>query len=213
MNMAINKVIYGGNALIDLTGDDVTAAALYEGVKAHDKSGAQITGTNPYNAANVDPAVTSALAALTEKGVDTTGKWLADIAGLVSAIESGGGSVQFHMQTWTPAEDVSMGNIQHGAGFAPNIALVLSPSGWSYYGDGTRTNAVGIAVSIDKSVISKLNIGSTYGRKAFMSFNSYNGAVGSVNPTLTETYIDTALGTGNKYYAGQTYLLFLVKVE
>ena len=44
--MAVNKVIYGGNTLIDLTGDTVTAAQLAKGVTAHDKSGAVITGTS-----------------------------------------------------------------------------------------------------------------------------------------------------------------------
>ena len=43
--MAINKVIYGGNTLIDLTGDSVTASDLLSGKTAHDKSGATITGT------------------------------------------------------------------------------------------------------------------------------------------------------------------------
>lgn len=43
--MAINKVIYGGNTLIDLTGDNITAADLLAGKTAHDKSGASITGT------------------------------------------------------------------------------------------------------------------------------------------------------------------------
>lgn len=43
--MAINKVIYGGNTLIDLTGDNITAADLLYGKTAHDKSGASITGT------------------------------------------------------------------------------------------------------------------------------------------------------------------------
>lgn len=124
MNMAINKVIYGGNALIDLTGDDVTAASLYEGVKAHDKSGAQITGTNPYNAANVDPAVTSALAALTEKGVDTTGAGLADIAGLVAAIESGGGSIVSGELIFAEdnTEDVE---ITHDLGAIPKAAAIF----------------------------------------------------------------------------------------
>lgn len=44
--MAINKVVYGGNVLIDLTGDTVTADALANGITAHDKSGATITGTS-----------------------------------------------------------------------------------------------------------------------------------------------------------------------
>lgn len=43
--MAINKVIYGGNTLIDLTGDNITPADLLSGKTAHDKSGASITGT------------------------------------------------------------------------------------------------------------------------------------------------------------------------
>ena len=52
--MAINKVIYGGNVLIDLTGDTITPDKLAEGVKAHDASGAQITGTNTFDADTQD---------------------------------------------------------------------------------------------------------------------------------------------------------------
>lgn len=52
--MAINKVIYGGNVLIDLTNDTITAADLKSGVKAHDNSGVQITGTNTYDADTSD---------------------------------------------------------------------------------------------------------------------------------------------------------------
>lgn len=47
--MAKNKIIYGGEVLIDLTADTITAADLAEGVTAHDKSGAIITGTNTYD--------------------------------------------------------------------------------------------------------------------------------------------------------------------
>lgn len=52
--MAINKIIYGGNTLIDLTGDTVTPEQLAEGVTAHDKSGAKITGTNTYDSDTQD---------------------------------------------------------------------------------------------------------------------------------------------------------------
>ena len=45
-NKTINKVVYGGNTLIDLTADTVTASALASGITAHDKSGAVITGTS-----------------------------------------------------------------------------------------------------------------------------------------------------------------------
>lgn len=52
--MAINKVVYGGNTLIDLTADTITPDKLTEGVTAHDKSGAVITGTNTYDADTQD---------------------------------------------------------------------------------------------------------------------------------------------------------------
>lgn len=42
--MAVNKVIYGGNTLIDLTGDTVTAADLADGVKATGADGNHIVG-------------------------------------------------------------------------------------------------------------------------------------------------------------------------
>lgn len=43
--MAINKVEYGGNTLIDLTGDSVTPETLAEGATAHDASGNVIVGS------------------------------------------------------------------------------------------------------------------------------------------------------------------------
>lgn len=44
--MAINKVIYGNDVLIDLTADTITPSDLASGVTAHDASGAVITGTS-----------------------------------------------------------------------------------------------------------------------------------------------------------------------
>lgn len=43
--MAVNKVVYDGTTLIDLTGDTVTEDTLLVGTTAHDASGEQITGT------------------------------------------------------------------------------------------------------------------------------------------------------------------------
>lgn len=58
--MAINKVIYGGRTLMDLTADTVTAEDLLLGVTAHDKSGAQITGSCPYDVDSGDATATVA---------------------------------------------------------------------------------------------------------------------------------------------------------
>lgn len=55
--MAINKVIYGGQTLIDLTGDTVTPDKLLEGVTAHDKSGEAVVGTCTYDVDSSDGTV------------------------------------------------------------------------------------------------------------------------------------------------------------
>ncbi len=43
--MPVNKVVYGGNTVIDLTGDTVTAERLQSGYTAHGANGEIITGT------------------------------------------------------------------------------------------------------------------------------------------------------------------------
>lgn len=53
-NATYNKIIYGGQTLIDLTADTVTVDKLAEGITAHDKSGAVITGTNTYDSDTTD---------------------------------------------------------------------------------------------------------------------------------------------------------------
>lgn len=52
--MAINKVIYGGETLIDLTSDTVTPEKLLKGASAHDKSGEVIQGNCEYDANTSD---------------------------------------------------------------------------------------------------------------------------------------------------------------
>ena len=56
----VNKIIYGGNVLIDLTEDTVTAADLAYGVKAHDNSGTQIIGTSTKDSNTTDADATAA---------------------------------------------------------------------------------------------------------------------------------------------------------
>lgn len=53
-NQYKNKIIFGGNVLIDLTADTVTPSSLAYGVTAHDKSGAPITGTSTFDADTSD---------------------------------------------------------------------------------------------------------------------------------------------------------------
>lgn len=59
-NQYVNKVIIGAEVKLDLTGDDVTPDKLAKGIKAHDKSGAPIVGTNTYSADTTDATATAA---------------------------------------------------------------------------------------------------------------------------------------------------------
>lgn len=59
-NQYVNKVVYGGETLIDLTADTITADKLAYGVTAHDKSGAPITGTSTFDADTSDATATAA---------------------------------------------------------------------------------------------------------------------------------------------------------
>lgn len=58
-NQNVNKVIYGGNVLIDLTGDDVAASDVLSNKKFHLPSGAQGTGTCTYDADTRDATATA----------------------------------------------------------------------------------------------------------------------------------------------------------
>ena len=60
---AVNKVVYAGETLIDLTNDTVTASSLRKGVTAHKVDGTIITGTlDPESGDNeIDRILTSGL--------------------------------------------------------------------------------------------------------------------------------------------------------
>lgn len=55
--MAVNKIIFGSETLIDLTADTVDAGHLLSGITAHDKSGAAIEGTCSYDSDTTDATV------------------------------------------------------------------------------------------------------------------------------------------------------------
>lgn len=59
-NTYVNKVIIGSEVKLDLTQDDITADKLSSGIKAHDKSGAPIVGTNTYDADTSDATAVAA---------------------------------------------------------------------------------------------------------------------------------------------------------
>ncbi len=55
-----SKIVFYGETLMDLTGDNVTADKLLSGTTAHDKTGAPVTGTCTFDADTTDATVTAA---------------------------------------------------------------------------------------------------------------------------------------------------------
>ena len=85
--MAYSKIIYGGNVLIDLTGDTVAADKMLAGITAHGKDGEEVTGTCAYDAATGD-ALRLAAAHAFDAGVTITaliGAALVSIAAIIAA--------------------------------------------------------------------------------------------------------------------------------
>ena len=58
--MAISKIIYGTQTLLDLTGDTVTEDKLLSGITAHDKTGNKVTGTCTFDSDTTDATATVA---------------------------------------------------------------------------------------------------------------------------------------------------------
>ena len=58
--MAISKIIYGGDVLLDLTADTVTAEHLIKGYTAHGADGERITGTNDWDSNTQDATAADA---------------------------------------------------------------------------------------------------------------------------------------------------------
>jgi hypothetical protein len=75
--MAINKVIYGGTTLIDLTSDTATADKVLTGYTFHDKSGAVVDGACEFDADTSDATAGAAEILATKtayvNGVKVTG--------------------------------------------------------------------------------------------------------------------------------------------
>lgn len=125
--MAVNKVIYGTQTLIDLTSDTVSADKMLTGITAHDKSGEVITGTCDFDTNTQD--ATAAVAEILEgktayvRGQKLTGTMpnRAAVNGTISAVveqysiqngfHDGGGKVGID-----PAEQAKIvaGNIKQG---------------------------------------------------------------------------------------------------
>lgn len=153
--MAINKVIYDGNTLIDLTSDTLTSAnQLMQGVKAHDRSGTVLTGTCTYDADTTDATATASEILATKtayvSGNKITGSMpnRGAVEGTISDLTPYTIQQGYHDGSGTVSVDItniSAGNIKSGV-------TILGVEG-EYTGEAITTQSKTVTPSTSQQVI------------------------------------------------------------
>lgn len=157
--MAISKVVYGGDVLIDLTADTVKADKLLKGYTAHGADGETVTGTCTFDANTQDATATEAeiLAGKTayNKGAKLTGKMPNNgaVNGTISAkagvytvpqgYHDGSGKVQISA---TEQAKIIPGNIRDGVS-------ILGVTGTMSGSDGIKAQSKSVIPSAQEQTV------------------------------------------------------------
>lgn len=146
--MAVNKVIYGGNTLVDLTGDTVTAADLADGVKATGADGNPIVGIMQKVTIDAELSTTSTN--------PVQNKVIAEAIANMGGGGSGGGGVSTsEVNTWTAKQifnDITISGVKNFEYLLVNDDTITPTSSYTIW---TFTDPVG-TLNLD-GLISKAN--------------------------------------------------------
>ena len=158
-----SKIIFYGETLMDLTGDTVDPASLLKGKTAHDKTGAPITVTCPYDADTSDATATAA-EILNGKtayvdGAKVTGTMPNKGAVTLSIVDKSPVAIPagYHDGSGTAAIDsteaakIIAGNIKSGVSITVSISSTWSGSG-PYYQTILTGQAAGLQVNLNPTI-------------------------------------------------------------
>lgn len=157
-NTYVNKVIYYGQTLMDISGDDVTAADVLSGKKFHLPSGAQGTGSCSYDADTSDATAVAAeiLSSKTayKNGSKITGT-MPNRGQQTSTISTVDGSVTIQQGYHDGSGSVSLDSTEAAKIIAGNIkdgVEILGVTG-TYTGEGVTAQSKSVTPSTSQQVI------------------------------------------------------------
>lgn len=140
MANTVNKFVYFGETIFDLTADTITAADLAKNVTAHDKSGAAITGTSTKDSDTSDATISVAEMLATKtayaRGTKLTGT-MPNIGKQTGSISTKAGTVSISQGYHDGSGSIGIASAEQSKLIAGNIkngVTILGVTG-NYAGD------------------------------------------------------------------------------
>ena len=196
-NTYTNKVIYGGDTLIDLTADDVTRSDVLSGMKFHLPSGEPTTGTCTYDADTQDANAIAAEILTTKtayvKGSKITGS-MPNNGAVSGTISTKAGQYTVPQGYHDGSGKVGLDSTEQAKIIASNIksgVTILGVEG-SYSGEAVTAGAVDVTPyttsqtilpsSISKDYISQVNVAAIAKTETDNDAGGVTVTIGSVAP-------------------------------
>lgn len=193
-NQYINKVIYGGETLIDLTQDDVTRASVLAGKKFHLPTGEGATGTCDYDA-NTSDATAVAAEILSSKTAYKNGEKLTGTmpnrGAQTSTISTVSGSVTIQQGFHDGSGSVTIAAAEQAKLIATNIRegiTVLGVTGTMSGNEGVKATQASITPYTTAQTITPADLGNynsiTQINVAAIAYTETDNAAGGVTVTI-----------------------------
>ena len=193
-NQYKNKIIYGNQILIDLTGDDVTRADVAAGKVFHLPSGEVTTGTNTYDADTSDATAVAAEILDTKtaykNGQKITGT-MPNVGAQNATITTLNGEVTISRGYHDGSGKVSISSTEQGKLIPANIRegiTILGVQGTMSSSEGVKSTAVSVTPYLTAQTILPSDLGDfnsiTQVNVAAIAYNESDNEYGGVTVTI-----------------------------